>query len=113
MRGHQVRKNDKVIWAVGVLEKVVLRWRRGGTGLRGFRQESDSIDEVESEDEDIAKIFRKQKVDVAIDEAVSRVLTMVKSEVARQQYHRMLERYRQAKVIKPRILLVNVYQKDK
>ncbi|KAM7468779.1 hypothetical protein LguiB_016341 [Lonicera macranthoides] len=97
VRGHQVRKNDKVIWAVGVLEKVVLRWRRGGAGLRGFRQELDSIDEVESEDEDIAKIFRKQKVDVAIDEAVSRVLTMVKSEVARQQYHRMLERYRQAK----------------
>lgn len=98
MRGHQVRKNYKVIcWAVGILEKVVLRWRRGGIGLRGFRLESESFDE--SEDEDILKVFRKQKVDVAIDEAVSRVLLMVESPVARQQYRRMLDKYREAKVI--------------
>lgn len=97
MRGHQVRKNYKVIcWAVSVLEKVVLRWRRRGIGLRGFRLESESIDE--GEDEDIMKVFRKQKVDVAIDEAVSRVLSMVESLEARQQYRRMLEKYRQAKV---------------
>lgn len=98
MRGHQVRKNYKVIcWAVGVLEKVVLRWRRRRSGLRGFRPEVGSIDEVE--DEDIVKVFRKQKVDVAIDEAVSRVLSMVDSVEAREQYHRMLEKYGQAKVI--------------
>ncbi|KAK9277089.1 hypothetical protein L1049_006628 [Liquidambar formosana] len=95
VRGHQVRKNYKVCWAVGVLEKVVLRWRRRGVGLRGFRPEAESIDE--SEDEDILKVFRKQKVDVAIDEAVSRVLSMVDSPNARQQYRRLLERYRQAK----------------
>ncbi|CAK9169101.1 unnamed protein product [Ilex paraguariensis] len=96
VRGHQVRKNYKVIcWAVGILEKVVLRWRRKGAGLRGFRHESESI--VESEDEDILKVFRKQKVDAAINEAVSRVLSMVESEEARQQYRRMLERYHQAK----------------
>jgi hypothetical protein len=56
----------------------------------------ESIDE--SEDEDILKIFRKQKVDGAINEAVSRVLSMVKSPDARQQYHRTLKQYRQAKV---------------
>uniref|UniRef100_A0A5B7B9D0 Putative calmodulin-binding transcription activator 4 isoform X2 n=1 Tax=Davidia involucrata TaxID=16924 RepID=A0A5B7B9D0_DAVIN len=96
VRGHQVRKNYRVIcWAVGVLEKVVLRWRRRGVGLRGFRQESESIDE--SEDEDILKMFRKQKVDVAINEAVSSVLSMVESPEACQQYRRMLGRYRQAK----------------
>ncbi|EOX99794.1 Calmodulin-binding transcription activator protein with CG-1 and Ankyrin domains isoform 2 [Theobroma cacao] len=96
VRGYQVRKNYKVIcWAVGVLDKVVLRWRRKGVGLRGFRSEPESIDE--SEDEDILKVFRKQKVDVAVDEAVSRVLSMVDSPDARQQYRRMLERYRQAK----------------
>ncbi|XP_015894311.2 calmodulin-binding transcription activator 4 isoform X1 [Ziziphus jujuba] len=99
VRGYQVRKHYKVIcWAVGVLEKVVLRWRRKGVGLRGFRQDSDSI--AESEDEDILKVFRKQKVDVAIDEAVSRVLSMVDSSEARQQYHRVLEKYRQAKQAK-------------
>ncbi|XP_011071238.1 calmodulin-binding transcription activator 4-like isoform X1 [Sesamum indicum] len=95
VRGYQVRKNSKVCWAVGILDKVILRWRRRGVGLRGFRHDSESIDE--SEDEDILKVFRKQKVDAAIDEAVSRVLSMVESPDARQQYHRILEKYRQAK----------------
>ncbi|XP_065873672.1 calmodulin-binding transcription activator 4 [Euphorbia lathyris] len=95
VRGYQVRKHYRVIcWAVGVLDKVVLRWRRKGVGLRGFRNEAERIEE--SEDEDILKVFRKQKVDGAIDEAVSRVLSMVDSPEARQQYQRMLERYRQA-----------------
>ncbi|MCD9640170.1 hypothetical protein HAX54_025314 [Datura stramonium] len=95
VRGYQVRKEYKVCWAVGILEKVVLRWRRRGVGLRGFRLEEEPIEE--SEDEDILKLFRKQKVDAAINEAVSRVLSMVDSLEARQQYHRILEKYRQAK----------------
>ncbi|KDP26824.1 hypothetical protein JCGZ_17982 [Jatropha curcas] len=95
VRGYQVRKQYKVTWAVGILEKVVLRWRRKGVGLRGFRHDAEPIDD--SEDENILKVFRRQKVDAAIDEAVSRVLSMVDSADARQQYHRMLERYRQAK----------------
>ncbi|WVZ26019.1 hypothetical protein V8G54_004563 [Vigna mungo] len=94
VRGYQVRKHYKVIWAVGILDKVVLRWRRKGAGLRGFRQE---MDIHEDEDEDILKVFRKQKVDVEIEKAVSRVLSMVDSPDARDQYHRMLEKYRQAK----------------
>ncbi|XP_069153619.1 calmodulin-binding transcription factor SR2L isoform X1 [Solanum lycopersicum] len=95
VRGYQVRKQYKVCWAVGILEKVVLRWRRRGVGLRGFRHDTESIDEIE--DEDILKVFRKQKVDAALDEAVSRVLSMVESPGARQQYHRILEKYRQSK----------------
>lgn len=97
VRGYQVRKHYKVIWAVGILDKVVLRWRRKGAGLRGFRQE---MDIHEDEDEDILKVFRKQRVDVEIEKAVSRVLSMVDSPDARDQYHRMLEKYRQAKVNK-------------
>ncbi|KAK8691567.1 hypothetical protein V6N13_075072 [Hibiscus sabdariffa] len=98
VRGYQVRKNYKVIcWAVGILDKVVLRWRRKGVGLRGFLSELDSIDDESEDDEDILKVFRKQKVDATIDEAFSRVLSMVDSPDARQQYRRMLERYRQAK----------------
>lgn len=97
VRGYQVRKRYKVIcWAVGILEKAVLRWRRKGVGLRGFRNEGEAIED--SEDEDILKLFRKQKVDAAIEEAVSRVLSMVDCLEARQQYRRMLERYREAKV---------------
>ncbi|XP_076953540.1 calmodulin-binding transcription activator 4-like isoform X2 [Bidens hawaiensis] len=96
VRGHQVRKHYKVFcWAVGVVEKIVLRWRRKGVGLRGFKQELAAIDE--NEDEDIVKVFRKEKVDVSIDEAVSRVLSMVESQPARQQYRRMLQKFRQAK----------------
>lgn len=95
VRGYQVRKHYRVLWAVGILDKVVLRWRRKGVGLRGFKPE---IEINENEDEDILKVFRKQKVDVEIKEAVSRVLSMVKSPDARDQYHRMLEKYRQAKV---------------
>ena len=97
VRGYQVRKQYKVIcWAVGILDKVVLRWRRKGAGLRGFRSESDSVDE---DDEDIIKVFRKEKVNVAIDEAVTRVLSMAESAEARQQYHRMLGRTQEAKVL--------------
>ncbi|GER44779.1 calmodulin-binding family protein [Striga asiatica] len=95
VRGYQVRKNYKVCWAVGILEKVILRWRRHGVGLRGFRLDSEQIDD--DDEEDILKVFRKQKVDDAIDEAVSRVLSMVDSPTARHQYHRLLLKYRQAK----------------
>ncbi|KAL3613159.1 hypothetical protein CASFOL_042994 [Castilleja foliolosa] len=95
VRGYQVRRNYKVCWAVGILDKVILRWRRRGVGLRGFRLDSEPVDE--DDDEDILKVFRKQKVDKAIDEAVSRVLSMVESPTARQQYHRLLKKYQQAK----------------
>lgn len=104
MRGYQVRKHHKEICrAVGVLEKAVLRWRRKGAGLRGFRPETDTIEE--SEDEDILKVFRKEKVDGAINQAISRVLSMVKSPKARQQYHRVHEKYCQAKVSEPHLLI--------
>ncbi|KAL8224516.1 hypothetical protein R6Q57_019991 [Mikania cordata] len=96
VRGHQVRRNYKAFcWAVSVAEKIVLRWRRKGVGLRGYKQEVGALNE--SEDEDIVRVFRKEKVDVSIDEAVSRVLSMMNSQSARQQYRRMLQKYRQAK----------------
>ncbi|KAL0920212.1 hypothetical protein M5K25_009332 [Dendrobium thyrsiflorum] len=96
VRGHQTRKKYReLLWTVGVLEKVVLRWRRKGAGLRGFRPEP--ILAEKDEEEDIVKVFRKQKVDAALDQACSRVLSMVESPSARQQYRRMLESYHKAK----------------
>uniref|UniRef100_A0A7N0TMP7 CG-1 domain-containing protein n=1 Tax=Kalanchoe fedtschenkoi TaxID=63787 RepID=A0A7N0TMP7_KALFE len=95
VRGHQTRKNYKVCWAAGILEKIILRWLRKGVGLRGFKPELETIDE--SDEEDFAKVFRKKNVEAALEEAVARVLSMVASPEARQQYRRMLERYRQAK----------------
>lgn len=95
VRGHQARKNyETICWAVGIVEKIILRWHRKGVGLRGFHL--DSIDD--NVDEDFVKEFRKQRVDVALSEAVSRVLYMVNSTPAREQYRRMLQKYQQAKV---------------
>uniref|UniRef100_A0ACD5UXH9 Uncharacterized protein n=1 Tax=Avena sativa TaxID=4498 RepID=A0ACD5UXH9_AVESA len=106
VRGHQVRKKYKIfISTVSVLEKVILRWRRKGHGLRGFRADQSAMIEVEEgeeeDDDDFAddeavKIFRRQKVDESVQEAVSRVLSMVDSPEARMQYRRMLEEVRQA-----------------
>jgi len=106
VRGHQVRKKYRtIVSTVSVLEKVILRWRRKGHGLRGFRAEQqpmvEAIEEDDEEDDDFdddeaVKVFRRQKVDQAVKEAVSRVLSMVDSTEARMQYRRMLEEFRQA-----------------
>lgn len=94
VRGYQSRKKYKeFIWAVNVLEKAILRWLRKGVGLRGFQAEFITEDH---EDEDIVRLFRKQKVNPALDQAVARVLSLVESPEARKQYRRILERYRQA-----------------
>uniref|UniRef100_A0A0D9W484 CG-1 domain-containing protein n=1 Tax=Leersia perrieri TaxID=77586 RepID=A0A0D9W484_9ORYZ len=107
VRGHQVRKKYKTfVSTVSVLEKVILRWRRKGHGLRGFRAEQTAMADAEEEDEDdddddfndddAVKMFRRQKVDESVKEAMSRVLSMVDSPEARMQYRRMLEEFRQA-----------------
>ncbi|XP_045809247.1 calmodulin-binding transcription activator 4-like isoform X2 [Trifolium pratense] len=96
VRGYQTRKQYKVmIWAVGILDKVVLRWRRKRVGLRSSPQENNSKEE--SDDEDFLKAFRQEKVHVAIEKALGRVRSMVHSPHARQQYNRLLEMYRKAK----------------
>ncbi|XP_008790758.2 calmodulin-binding transcription activator 4-like isoform X2 [Phoenix dactylifera] len=95
VRAYQARKKYKLLLSVSILEKIILRWYRRGVGLRGFRAEAESINE--EEEADILNVFRKQKVDAALDKAVSSVLSMVDSPEAQQQYRRMLERYRKAK----------------
>ena len=52
----------------------------------------------EEVEEDVAKVFRKLRVETAIDEAVSRVSCIIGSPKAMQQYRRILQRYQQAKV---------------
>ncbi|XP_078433895.1 calmodulin-binding transcription activator 4-like isoform X2 [Wolffia australiana] len=92
IRGFLARKRYReFLWTVSIFEKAVLRWRRGGSGLRGFNATSEANDEID--DEDILKVFRRQKVDAALDVAVSRVLSMAQSREARQQYRRMVESY--------------------
>jgi len=85
-----------MIWAVGILDKVVLRWRRKRVGLRSSPQEIDSKEE--SDDEDFLKVFRQEKVHAAIQKALARVISMVPSVHARHQYNRMLGMRRRAEV---------------
>lgn len=96
VRGHQVRKNyKKIIWSVGILDKVILRWRRKGRGLSGFRSEAhasgSSIIETETkeDDYDFLKEGRKQSEE-RLQKALARVKSMVQYPEARDQYRRLL-----------------------
>ncbi|KAL8137158.1 hypothetical protein V2J09_003159 [Rumex salicifolius] len=96
VRGHQVRKRYKtVIWSVGILEKVILRWRRKGTGLRGFRsgtqikEPSTSTQTPVNDDYDYLKDGKKQ-TEERLQKALVRVKSMVQYPEARAQYRRLL-----------------------
>jgi len=60
--------------------------------------EEDDEEDDDFDDDEAVKVFRRQKVDQAVKEAVSRVMSMVDSTEARMQYRRMLEEFRQATV---------------
>ncbi|XP_042473029.1 calmodulin-binding transcription activator 1-like isoform X2 [Zingiber officinale] len=95
VRGHQVRKHIKnVVWSVGIVEKIILRWRRKGSGLRGFRSESpmesSSIQCPPAKDDyDFLQEGRKQ-TEVRMQRALARVKSMVQYPEAREQYQRLL-----------------------
>ncbi|KAL2531409.1 Calmodulin-binding transcription activator 3 [Abeliophyllum distichum] len=96
VRGHQVRKNyKKIIWSVGILDKVILRWRRKGRGLSGFKPEplnaGTSMQEtvVKEDDYDFLKEGRKQ-TEHRLNKALARVKSMVQYPEARDQYRRLL-----------------------
>lgn len=96
VRGHQVRKNyRKIVWSVGILDKVILRWRRKGSGLRGFKPEpiaegSTAVAKPsKEEDDDFFKEGRKQ-TEQRLQKALARVKSMVQYPEARDQYRRLL-----------------------
>ncbi|CAA2998781.1 calmodulin-binding transcription activator 3-like isoform X2 [Olea europaea subsp. europaea] len=96
VRGHQVRKNYKmIIWSVGILDKVILRWRRKGRGLRSFKPEaltagtSMQVTEPKEDDYDFLKEGRKQ-TEERLQKALARVKSMVQYPEARDQYRRLL-----------------------
>ncbi|CAI9109464.1 OLC1v1009286C2 [Oldenlandia corymbosa var. corymbosa] len=96
VRGHQVRKNYRsIIWSVGILDKVILRWRRKGRGLRVLKPDapadgSSMQDSSSKEDDyDFLKEGRKQ-TEVRLEKALARVKSMVQYPEARDQYRRLL-----------------------
>ncbi|XP_074581690.1 calmodulin-binding transcription activator 3-like isoform X2 [Curcuma longa] len=96
VRGHQVRKRyKKIVWTVGILEKVILRWRRKGSGLRGFRSEgalegtSMQCQAAKEDEYDFLHVGRKQ-TEARLEKALARVKSMVQYPEARDQYRRLL-----------------------
>ncbi|CAF2354409.1 unnamed protein product [Brassica rapa] len=99
VRGHQVRKQYKpIVWSVGLLEKIILRWRRKGTGLRGFKRNAvpktvepePQCPMVPKEDDyDFLEKGRKQ-TEARLEKALTRVKSMVQYPEARDQYRRLL-----------------------
>jgi len=78
------------LWSVGVLEKVILRWKRKRLGLRGFKSGNVSVTDTKEDDEEFLKESRKQ-AEKAVEKAVTTVTTMVRSQPAREQYRRLRE----------------------
>uniref|UniRef100_A0A1J3HVR5 Calmodulin-binding transcription activator 1 n=3 Tax=Noccaea caerulescens TaxID=107243 RepID=A0A1J3HVR5_NOCCA len=96
VRGHQVRKQYRaIIWSVGLLEKIILRWRRKGSGLRGFKRDAvvkapEPVSAPPQEDDyDFLKEGRKQ-TEERLQKALTRVKSMVQYPEARDQYRRLL-----------------------
>lgn len=91
-----MRKNyKKIIWSVGILDKVILRWRRKGRGLSGFKSEATAASssmiepETKEDDYDFLKAGRKQ-TEERLHKALARVKSMVQYPEARDQYRRLL-----------------------
>ncbi|XP_050217229.1 calmodulin-binding transcription activator 3-like [Mercurialis annua] len=102
VRGRQVRKQyKKVIWSVSILEKAILRWRRRGSGLRGFcaektvgnaKKETGRTDEFE-----FLRISREQK-SAGVEKALETVQSMVCDPAARDQYMRLVTIFEKFKI---------------
>ncbi|XWS08437.1 hypothetical protein CRYUN_Cryun40dG0002500 [Craigia yunnanensis] len=102
VRGHQVRKQyKKVVWSVSIVEKVILRWRRKGAGLRGFHVQKSiepAVPEIEIADEyEFLRLGRQQKVH-GIEKALARVKSMARDQEAREQYMRLTTKFGESKV---------------
>ncbi len=101
-RGFQVRKQyRKILWSVGVLEKVVLRWRLKRKGFRGFQVDPmeavpDQTQESDTE-EDFYRTSRKQ-AEERVERSVVRVQAMFRSKKAQEEYRRMKLTHNEAKV---------------
>ncbi|MCL7040978.1 hypothetical protein MKW94_020548 [Papaver nudicaule] len=93
VRGHQARTYyKKVIWSVGIVEKVILRWRRKGPGLRGFCADKSNgntlLDVGKTDEYDFLREGRKQKV-AGVEKALARVQSMARYPESRDQYMRL------------------------
>ncbi|KAJ3673750.1 hypothetical protein LUZ60_005742 [Juncus effusus] len=112
VRGHQVRKHyRKIIWSVGIVEKIILRWRRKGSGLRGFKPDPSPSGSApapqpgkeEADELDFLKEGRRQ-TEARLEKALARVKSMVQYPEARAQYGRLLTTITQLQESQEKIL---------
>lgn len=92
-RGFQVRKQyRKIIFAVGVLEKVILRWRLKRKGFRGLQvspgEVAVDVEQNNVAEEDFFKVSRKQ-AEERVERSVVRVQAMFRSKRAQEDYQKM------------------------
>ncbi|XAR49681.1 hypothetical protein NMG60_11032949 [Bertholletia excelsa] len=101
-RGFQVRKQyQKIIWSVGVLEKVILRWRMKRKGLRGLQVSPVETVKEQEQDCDVEEDFfraSRQQAEERVERAVVRVQAMFRSRKAQQDYRTMKLAYDQARL---------------
>ncbi|KAH7844697.1 hypothetical protein Vadar_030715 [Vaccinium darrowii] len=91
-RGYQVRRQyRKIIWSVGVLEKVILRWRKKKRGFRGLQVCPEEAVEDQNQESEVEDFFRasRNQAEERVERAVVRVQSMFRSKRAQEEYHRM------------------------
>ncbi|KAJ4715741.1 Calmodulin-binding transcription activator 2 [Melia azedarach] len=97
VKGYQVRKNYKeIVWYLGTLEKFILRWRKTGSSLHGFKSEaltrdgSSTLDTSSNEDDFyLLQDGRKQNEEM-LQKAPSIMKSMVQDLEARAPHHGLL-----------------------
>lgn len=101
------KQYKKIVWSVGILDKIILRWRRKGSGLRGFRpdavvKEPPAVMAPPKEDDyDFLKEGRRQ-TEERFQKALTRVKSMAQYPEGRDQYRRLLtvvQKCRETKVL--------------
>lgn len=103
------KQYKKIVWSVGILDKIILRWRRKGSGLRGFRPDAVAKDppslmeppKAKEDDYDFLKEGRRQ-TEERFQKALTRVKSMAQYPEGRDQYRRLLtvvQKCRETKVL--------------
>ncbi|KAK9080028.1 hypothetical protein SSX86_001703 [Deinandra increscens subsp. villosa] len=100
-RGFQARKQyKKIVWSVGVLEKVILRWllkRKGFRGLKVAPEEDEGEKEENIGEESFFNASRKQ-AEERVERSVVRVQAMFRSKRAQEDYRKMKLAHNQTSV---------------
>lgn len=94
------KQYKKIVFAVGVLEKAILRWRMKRKGFRGLQVSPDeAVKDPKQEDvlEDFFKASRKQ-AEERVERSVVRVQSMFRSKRAQEDYRRMKLAHNKANV---------------